>query len=97
MGSRCLHADAQSYCRAHLPSILDSAEPSKYTGDFSYFPVAEPHKYWQLDLASLNIGPGASPVAGDGSGRDISKSAVIDSGTTLIAAMKNDVAAFWAG
>ena len=88
-----------SKARPKLTFSLVAADASKYTGDIAYVPVADPRLYWQLAMTQISAGDtavtlsgGSETASGTTSGP---RQAIVDTGSTLISASAEDVAAFW--
>merc|ERR1712093_868185 len=62
--------------------VLGGTDASHYTGDFSYVPLAG-EDYWRVALDGIKI---------KGASQTTCKTAIVDSGTSLLAGPKDDVA-----
>merc|ERR1712072_1429455 len=62
--------------------VLGGTDASHYTGDFSYVPLAG-EDYWRIALDGIKI---------KGASQTTCKTAIVDSGTSLLAGPKDDVA-----
>merc|ERR1712159_224173 len=62
--------------------VLGGTDSSHYTGDFSYVPLAK-EDYWRVALDDVKM---------SGASQSSTKSAIVDSGTSLLAGPKADVA-----
>jgi len=63
--------------------VLGGTDKSHYTGDFTYVPLKS-EDYWRVALDDVKV---------DGTSMSSTKTAIVDSGTSLLAGPKDDVAA----
>jgi hypothetical protein len=64
-------------------------DPTKYTGDISYVPL-KPTGYWEIEMSSVQLGkPGQYVWLGPS--EETSYSAILDTGTSLLAGPKDEV------
>merc|ERR1712146_636358 len=61
--------------------IIGGTDKSHYTGDFTYVPLKS-EDYWRIELDDLKVG---------GTSMTTTKTAIVDSGTSLLAGPKDDV------
>merc|ERR1711981_1333679 len=63
--------------------VVGGTDKSHYTGDFTYVPLKS-EDYWRIALDDMKV---------DGTSMSSTKTAIVDSGTSLLAGPKDDVAA----